>query len=297
MTTPNFFLIGAPKCGTTSLATWLSEHDQAFMCTPKEPCFFCDDLKVQRAARDWSEYCRLFEGGAGARAIGEASTPYMRSRAAVPGILERIPDARFVVCLRNPVDMVASVHAQLVRGTREDVRDLRTAIELEPKRRNGEQLPPGTDDLSRLLYAEICALGTQLSRLYELVDRDRVHLVFLDDLKSEPGEAWRGLQAFLGLDDDGRTEFRTENARAMPRFPAVSRLVRHLQEVKAGVAPKLRLGIGANLGRVLERTPTADELAMPIELWRDLSTKFADEVLLLETITGRDLAAWREQPE
>lgn len=297
MTVPNFFLIGAPKCGTTSLVKWLSEHEQVFMCTPKEPYFFCTDLLVQRAARDWDGYCRLFDSARGVRAIGEASTTYLRSDTAIANILEHLPAARFIVCLRNPVDMVASVHAQLVRGAREDMRDLRTAIELEAKRRQGEQLPVGTDDSARLMYSEICALGTQLARLYDQVESDHVHLVFMDDLKNDIAKVWIGLQKFLDLEDDGRMEFGIENARAMPRSTMVSRLVRNLQKAKAEIAPQLNFGIGARVARVLERPPTVDETAMPIELRKELSEKFADEVLLLETLTGRDLAAWRGQPK
>jgi len=292
MTVPNFFLIGAPKCGTTSVAAWLAQHGQVFMCTPKEPFFFCTDIAAQRAARTWEEYLRLFDGAAGVRAVGEASTSYLRSRVAVPAILERLLGARFVVCLRNPVDMVASVHGQMVRGVREDVRDLAAALALEPARRRGERLPPGTQEPADLIYSETCALGSQLARLYDNVDRERVHLVFMDDLRTDPRRVWTNLQAFLGVDDDGRSAFAAENARAVPRFAAASRVVRGLQRAKNWVMPGRSLGIGAGLSRALERTPTAAEMAMTPALRAYLTRRFAPEIDILERLTERDLSAW-----
>ena len=293
MTTPDFFLIGAPKCGTTSLATWLAEHPQVFMCSPKEPFFFCTDIAAHRAARAWPEYCRLFDGAAGACAVGEASTSYIRSRVAVPEILERLPHARFVVCLRNPVEMIASVHAQMLRGVREDIPDLGTALALEPARRRGEALPPGTEAPMDLIYTETCALGSQLARLYDHVERTRVNLIFMDDLRAEPRQVWVDLQAFLGVPEDGRRVFAAENTRAMPRSARVSRMVRALQRTKNRVLPGRSLGIGAGLGRALERQPTSAETAMSATLRADLTERFAPEVEQLERLTGRDLSAWR----
>jgi len=262
MTTPDFFLIGAPKCGTTALAWWLADHPQVFMCAPKEPFFFCRDIEAHRAARTWDEYCRLFDGADGARAVGEASTSYIRSEVAVPAILHVVPDARFLVCLRNPVEMIASVHAQMLRGAREDVRDLREALALEPARRRGERLPWGTKERKDLIYTNTCALGSQLSRLYDVVERARMHIIFIDDLRGDPRKVWVDLQDFLGVRDDGRDRFPTENARAMPRSVAASRMVRGLQQIKNRVMPGRSLGIGTGLQNVLERPPKAEETAM-----------------------------------
>ncbi len=297
MTAPDFFLIGAPKCGTTSLAAWLAQHGEVFMCAPKEPFFFCTDIAAQRTTRTWGDYLSLFDGAEGASAVGEASTSYLRSRVAVPAILKRVPSARFVVCLRNPVDMVASVHGQMVRGVREDERDLATALALEPERLRGLRLPPGTEEPADLIYTETCALGSQLAQLYEQVNRDRVHLVFMDDLRADPRRVWIDLQAFLGIDDDGRSAFAAENARAVPRLAAASRMLRGLHRAKNRVLPGRSLGFGAGLGRALERAPTAVETEMPPALRVELARRFAVEVDRLEYLTGRDLSAWRHHEE
>ena len=57
---PNLFLIGAPKCGTTSLASYLSDHPQIFVSDPKEPHFFNTDSE-NRKTWNWEEYEAIFK--------------------------------------------------------------------------------------------------------------------------------------------------------------------------------------------------------------------------------------------
>jgi len=56
LTRANVFILGAPKCGSTSLAAWLSQHPDAFVSDPKEPRYFNSD---------WAFPFRVGRGGAG----------------------------------------------------------------------------------------------------------------------------------------------------------------------------------------------------------------------------------------
>ena len=60
MKIPNLFIIGSPKCGTTSLANWLNNHPQIFMSKRKEPEYFCDDLIITKYRINKSSYMKLF---------------------------------------------------------------------------------------------------------------------------------------------------------------------------------------------------------------------------------------------
>jgi hypothetical protein len=74
--TPNFFILGAPKCGTTSLAAWLAAHPAVYMSPLKEPAYFAADLKVDRPGPQ--EYRALFSAAGDIHlAVGEASTCYL----------------------------------------------------------------------------------------------------------------------------------------------------------------------------------------------------------------------------
>ena len=84
MKKPNFFIIGAPKCGTTSLASWVSEHPSVYMSPLKEPDYFHANEKIGSL----KEYEQLFEGaGPEHITVGEASVRYLYSQVAVPNIL------------------------------------------------------------------------------------------------------------------------------------------------------------------------------------------------------------------
>ena len=101
MTGPDFFIIGAPKCGTTALAHYLSEHPQVCFSYPKEPYYWADDFPgIQRrfGIRSLEKYLQLFEPSSSIKtAFGEGSTIYLASSTAVDRILQFKPDAKFIV--------------------------------------------------------------------------------------------------------------------------------------------------------------------------------------------------------
>ena len=135
---PNFFIIGAPRCGTTSLAKWLGEHPSIFMSPIKEPFFYSPDVH-QPAVLTKDEYEGLFKkAGPQHIAIGEASTSYLFSRVAVPQIEEEYPGARYVVMIRNPIEMVFSLYRLCIVIGEEDITDIEVAWHLSPARREGK---------------------------------------------------------------------------------------------------------------------------------------------------------------
>ena len=107
---PNFFIIGAPKCGTTSMSVYLSSHPEIIISNPKEPHYFSKDIN-NGGIRKMQEYLECFSSvDKKANAIGEASTLYLYSKVAVPNILAFNKDVRFIVMLRNPKEVAYSYH-------------------------------------------------------------------------------------------------------------------------------------------------------------------------------------------
>ena len=72
---------------------------------------------------------------------------------------------RFVVMIRNPLDLAYALHSQLLYGGDENVEDFATAWRLQDERRRGESLPPGARDFKSLLYGDVAKLGEQVERL------------------------------------------------------------------------------------------------------------------------------------
>src|SRR5690625_5018834 len=137
----NLFILGAPKCGTTSLYTYLNSHPEIFMSPIKEPHYFNTD-SGERGITDKIEYEKLFcQSIEQQKYRGEASTWYLYSNIAVTSILKYNPNARFIVMIRNPCEMAPSLHKQLQLNRRETITDFREAWHLQDQRRTGLNIP------------------------------------------------------------------------------------------------------------------------------------------------------------
>jgi hypothetical protein len=287
-----FFIVGAPKCGTTALARWLGEHRQIYMSPLKEPHFFSTDLSY-RPIRTQAAYDRLFRGVSDDHlAVGEASVTYLYSDAAVPNIVSAYPHAKIIVCVRNPVDMAYSLHGQQVFAVNEQILDFEDAWRAQERRAQGLDIVVTCREPRLLLYGAVCALGRQLERLYEHVPKDRVHVVFLDDIKASSRDVYRDCLTFLGVPDDGRSRFDVVNAASRRRWPRLQGAVQRLLAAKSRLGvPPLGTGFGRFVDRVnrrpMPRAPMAERMR------RELVEYFEAEIDLLQRLTDRDLQHWK----
>ena len=160
--TPDFFIVGQPKSGTTALYAMLRSHPQIFMPDMKEPLFFAGDLRpyLQAPDRDrrpvfpatYDEYLSLFEGAHTDQRVGEASSGYLRSRLAAGAIAQAQPAARIIAILRDPASLLRSLHLQRLQEHVETEQDLERALSLEDARREGREIPPRLEQPQMLMY-------------------------------------------------------------------------------------------------------------------------------------------------
>jgi hypothetical protein len=189
---PDFFIVGAPKCGTTSLASYLRTHPKIYMSAIKEPNYFCFDVPGLRDTYDRPEtYGRLFARARPEQLCGEASTAYLFSREAVPAILSANPAAKIIVMVRNPIDMVVSHHSQKLYTLEENEPDPERAWRLSPARAKGEMVGSRCRAPKYLDYQSIGRLGEQVSRLEALVPKDQLLVIVFDDLRADPRRVYR----------------------------------------------------------------------------------------------------------
>ena len=307
MKKPNFFIIGAPKCGTTSLAAWLSEHPNIYMTPIKEPLYYCCDFRVKyRVPRNRFEYEQLFWAASEKHmAVGEASVWYLYSKVAIPNIEREHPGARYIVMVRNPVEMAYSLHDELTYWGHEHIKQFDKAWRLSPERRVGRkitrrcQVPPQWLD-----YQKVCLLGDQLERLFRLVPRERVLIIVLDDLKKDPRAEYQRVLEFLGVPDDGRRDFPVYNPAREARWPVLQRAIRlvgnPIGTISLGVKRVFGVPIYKNLGilspvfKQIERinTKCRPRPPMPEELRRELIEYFRSDIKKLSELINRDLSGW-----
>jgi hypothetical protein len=294
MARPDFFLVGAPKCGTTALFSYLRQHPEVFLPRRKEPHFFCTDLYSPRYVHTETEYLALFADAGAVRRIGEASVFYLYSQEAARRIAAFSPDARIIAMLRDPVEMIHALHSQLVFSGHEHLEDFAAALDAEADRRAGRQLPPHGEPFATLQYRSVARYAPQLRRYLEAFGRDRVHIVLHDDLKADAASVYAGVCRFLDIADSHRPRFDVVN----PNTRVRSRLVRNVLKFSAPLKRVARLLPPAARRRIAHRIValnTQVEPRAPIapELARRLRDELAPDVAEVAALIGRDLAAWR----
>lgn len=296
---PNTFIIGAQKCGTTALSSYLAQHPAVFMSQPKEPRHFCSDLAApaeRRAAGDLVErsaYLALFQDASPAhRILCEASSAYVMSHEAVERILDFNPAARFILLLRNPVELVRSLHAENLLQGRENERDLKRAWGLQEQRR---LTPPQVLYAEFLQYARVASLGSQLERVSRLIPEGQLKTLLYDDFSDDTRASYLEVLAFLGLPDDGLRQFPVLNSARTVCHPRLLWALRRLQ--RGWMYWKVRLGIRHSPGvlrRLISATLVSGQGMQRDEAFRVFLTDyFRAEIELLEARLGRDLGHWR----
>jgi hypothetical protein len=294
---PGHFLVGAPRCGTTSLSHYLRTHPAICLSDPKEPHFFSHGWR-QRPPRDvQAEYVERYFGAYDPqrhRILLEGSVSYLYDLSALERILRFKPDARFLVMVRDPFELLPSYHQRLVYLLQEDVTSLAEAWQLQEKRARGEALPLGCIDPDLLRYDQVGRLGASVAQLFDLVGRERCHVIVLDDLHADPRAVYLDVLGFLGLEDDGRQKFpRKGKGRAYEKPPG--------NIVRRG-APWIirfrgRIGARASVVRRLKRLLRPQHVTRPAaaltpEMQQKLRYDLADDVALLGRLLDRDLGHW-----
>ncbi len=294
---PNFFIIGAPKSGTTALSEYLRQHPNVFFSDPKEPEYYASDFDGRVIEKE-KDYTRLFAHADPVRhlAVGEGSIVYIYSSAAVPNIMQELPDAKFIIMLRNPADLVISLHAQFLMQGNENLPGFMDAWNAEPDRRHGKRIPSGCRDPKWLYYSDWGRLGSQLKRVRDIVPDSKLKVILFDDFTRHTPTVYREVLNFLCIPDDKRTVFPRVNERRLPRSIPFQTVIGTAMRLWLPFRTMITGGKGFGVGDSLSRWNTLPAQSSPLPEAREMLTDFyKDEVRMLEDLLGRDLSAWRTE--
>jgi len=299
----SLFLIGGPRCGTTSTAKALRKHPEICVSQPKETYFFykppADVPNDHLGAEFLSRYFPHFQPPH--RVLFEATPHHLYDDHAIELILAFDPDARFVVNVRNPIDLVASHHRRVLFTMDEDVKDLATAWSLQQARQRGECLPRRCRDPRVLRYGDIGSLGAHLEALFLRVGRERCHVIVFDDLAAKGRETLQALLRFIGVDPEPEIALGHSRENAGYRLDWLQPWLMNPPSLVARRVEKWdRSGKGRSgwlkpLRRRLKKWNTLQRERPPLDpaLHRELSDFFAPDVEKLAKLLDRDLSHWR----
>lgn len=302
MKVPNFFIIGAPKCGTTALAEYLRAHPNILLSDPKEPHFFASDFDGHRPVRTFDAYLSLFEGAkSGDVAVGEASVWYLYSQSAVQNIRAFNPDARLIVMVRNPIEFLCSLHGQFLYSQYEDEENFEKAWSLQDARRAGRRIPKTCRQAEFLQYQRVARFGEQLDRTLRIFPSSLVKVIVFDDFVSDTRQEYERVLAFLGVPSDERCDFPRINAYKKHRFQALGRLSEAPPSGLVSAALRAKRLVGIERWGILDRIRTWNAVEgsrKPISasFQRELSEVYRADVERLSRLLDRDLGHWLQGP-
>lgn len=297
MRIPDVFIVGAPKCGTSSLATYLDAHPDIYMSPIKEPHYFYPGSDRFRQVSTEGAYQQLFAGAAPDQLCCEASTCYLYSDSALEAVLAANPKSKIIAMVRDPVEMVISFHRQQVFTFQENVADFSRALALADERRQGRAIPKTCSAPELLDYPMVGQLGTHLKRLARLVAPERLHIILFDDLCADPAATYRETLRFIGFKPLELRDFKVVNARKTHRWPWLSRLLIAppfpINLAKEAVRTALGYrskSLGHRIYGRLSRPP--EQASVPLKVRAQLCEAFRPETRKLEGLLGRDLSHW-----
>ena len=233
---PNLFLIGAPRCGTTSLFAAMKQHPAIYTTVLKEPHFHARDLPVQpHTVTDPDDYRQMFRLAGDRPWRADGSVWHFYSHAAPTLIAEQHPDARIVLLLRHPVRMVASLYGLYRRTGNEGEADADIAL-----LRDGEARYAGTYFPFGLHYRHLLDVTRPLERWRAHLDAGRMRVLFHEEFYAAPEAGFAELCRWLGIDADADISFDATVARDRVREQAL----RQIRDLPARVRASMLPGAG-----------------------------------------------------
>jgi hypothetical protein len=295
MRKPDFFLVGAPKCGTTAMYEFIAQHPDVFVPAKKEIHFFGADLYSPHYNRDPDSYLNLFKEASTEKRVGEASVWYLYSKLAANEIKEFSPSAGIIIMLRNPVDMIYSLHSHRLYINSEDIEDFDEALAAESDRKLGRRLPANPFPAAGLFYREVGKYSEQIERYFDAFGRDQVKIILYDDFKTDPLASCQEVFSFLGVQSPFPVEISVVNASKKVR----NRTLASLLDPPPAIVRKLARALTTaerrhKLFRTFQELNTehGPRPLMSPTLRRELQQEFAPDVERLSKLLDRDLMHW-----
>jgi len=305
----DFFLVGAAKCGTTSLSDWLKVHPKIFIPQIKETNYFSTDIKVEKFNRfyeqntflDLDSYFadeeleplhisfvqkreqlnRLYKDAPPDSIRGECSTSHLYSIAAANNIRSFNDQSKIIIILRDPIERAFS-HYLMARKYGFTNLDFRSAVKKDLSvRKKGWGISE--------LFVDLGLYSKQIQRYQDNFPAGQILIVPFEELRDQAQKTYNNICLFLGVQIATLPNQQQLNQAAMPRMNKLN-----LWLTQSGVKKDLGKLIPTNLKERVKKFYYTD-VNLPSLTNEDrkfMLDIFREDIERTERITGMDLSDW-----
>ena len=283
----DFFIVGAPKAGTTSLYHYLNEHPQVEMSSQKEPDYFSDKAINEQGmyygknrVNTLDKYESLFVQKESV-VYGEGSVSYLFYDNVAEDIKKYNPNAKIIIMLRNPIERAFShflmdYRLGLIRDSFENV------IANKSKHKNAH--------LFYQQYIEVSKYTTQIQRYLDFFEKDSILFIDYDDFKKNVSETVDKAYNFLNISTDFAANINTKyNAFTMPKNKII-RFIYSFVFLRKILTFLFPIYLVRNIRGFLFKEDEKPELLKETRVL--LGKIFNDDIRKLEEVLGKDYSKW-----
>nr|WP_299420911.1 sulfotransferase [uncultured Emticicia sp.] len=301
---PNLFIVGAAKCGTTSLYYYLSQHPEVFNCPVKEPNHFITQFQIdslygnlKQYKKLWSsylglsKYLALYSNAKSFRITCDASVNYLRYAKEIAGKIKEFNDeAKILIILRNPVDRLFSHYHHSVRdgSITETLENLLTFEEEYCKMENNTWYS----------YKKYGLYYDNVKHYLDTFGQDKALILFNEDLESNPLKVLSNVCDFLMIDASfvPKIDFTKQNAAYLPKNPKISHLLNKYSQgsmLWSGLKKIFPIQFLRRLKIIINPLIPFQEKLSEEKTIQQLKAYYKEDITKLETLVNRDLSAWK----
>jgi len=278
-TWPNFFIVGAPKAGTTSLYAYLKNVPGIYMSPIKEPNYFSVSTHFKlgkKPIRDKKKYLSLFKKVKDEKIIGEANPSYLSDPETPKLIHQTVPNARILISLRDPVERAYSAYLMTIRRG-----FTKKSFSQQMENTLSNEILPSGKVLTRGLYFN------PVKKYLDIFGQKQVKIIIFEEFIKNPKTFIEEILEFLGYNKPLETfENEVHNPYAVVRS-SVTKYIFQNDTVR-----KFAQIIPSSSRRILKERVMLKQQPKPKmneEVKKKLVNFFHDDVEKLKTLLGRDL--------
>ena len=284
---PNFFFVGHTRSGTTSLKEELEQHPEIYFYYPKSWQKPNGPFGFESSFKNEEEFLEEFRGVKEKR-VGQKRGDYLSCPWAAKRIKKFSPNAKIIMTLRNPIDVMYSLHATMLY--RETVEDVGKALKMEEERKKkyGYEIIPKKYH-PHMLYRETVRYPQQVKRYFELFGEENVKVTIFDEYIKNKSSTLRDILNFLDVNEDFEIKHVSTNAGRKYRNRTIHSAV---MTNKFGVRGILRNIPGsAKIYRKINNNEFTRKTLEP-SLRKSLQSDLKKEIDELSLMLKKDLSYW-----